>query len=196
MSAANTVEKATYQDTQAIHVDTQATLVDTTALLVDTQALILSRAGGLLGTPVPRAAAADPQNVWLPLFTVAGGHVLMTSLLGVRTVIQAGGVSNMQFRHSVGPTVLCAVGIITANAVATLYNITGNVADALQIGAAGVPIRGGLAGGLLATGINMLGFVLGAGTLDVTMTAAAGTGSTRYILHYIPLDLGAVVTAA
>ena len=189
MGTANTYGKAAYRDVTSLQ-------TDVTSLLTDVTSLLLSRAGGLLGTPVPRLAAVDPQNVWLPLFTIAGGHVLMTSLLGVRTVIQAGGISNMQFRHSVGPTVLCAAAVITGNAVATLYNITGNVADALRIGVAGVPIPGGLAGGLLATGINILGFVLPAGTLDVTMTAAAGTGSTRYILHYIPLDLGASVVVA
>lgn len=155
--------------------------------------LFLGMAGGRFGTPVHRAAAADPQNVWLPLFTVAGGLVFVTSLIGVRTVIQAGGASNMQFRHSVGPTTISAVLAITADAVGTIYTITGVFADAVQRGLAGVPIPGGLLGG---TGDSVNGIIMGAGTIDVTMTAAAGTGSTRYICHYIPIDPGATVVAA
>lgn len=158
--------------------------------------LWLSRAGGRLGTPVDRAAAADPQNVWLPIFTIAGGLVLITSLVGVRTIIQAGGASNMQLRHSVGPTVLCAATAITGNAVATIYDITGIAADNLIIGAAGVPITGGLAGSVGGGGNSIDGIKVGAGTIDVTMTAVAGTGSTRYVCHYIPIDSGATVVAA
>lgn len=155
--------------------------------------LYLGRAGGRFGTPVDRAAAADPQNVWENIFTIAGGLVFITSLIAVRTVIQAGGASNMQFRHSVGPTVVCAAAAITGNAVGTIYTITGVFADALQIAAAGIPIPGGLLGG---TGDSVNGIIMAAGTIDVTMTAVAGTGSTRYICHYIPIDSGATVVAA
>lgn len=158
--------------------------------------LYLSRAGGRLGTPVDRAAAADPQNVWENIFTVAGGLVLITSLIGVRTVIQAGGASNMQFRHSIGPTNICAVAAITGDAVGTFYTITGIFADALQIAAAGIPLPGGLAGSVGGGGNSISGVIMAAGTIQVTMTAAAGTGSTRYICHYIPLDSGATVAAA
>ena len=148
------------------------------------------------GIRIPRAAAADPQNVWLPIFTIAGGPVLVTGLYGIRTVIQAAGASNMQFRSSVGPTVLCAVGVITGQAIGTFYSITGNFADALQMGAAGVPILAGIAGGLLATGNQGMGIMMPVGTIDVTMTAAAGTGSTRYIVSYIPLDEASYIVAA
>ena len=153
--------------------------------------IAMGRRGGTLGKPVARAAAVDPQNVWLPLFTITG-YVLVTSLIGIRTIIQAG-ISNMQFRHSVGPTVLCGAAAITGNTVGTIYTITGNVADALQIGLGGIPIPGGLAGGLLATGINMHGYIMGPGTIDVTMTAVAGTGSTRYFVHYVPYE-GSIVS--
>lgn len=158
--------------------------------------LFLSRAGGRLGTPVDRAAAADPQNVWLDIFTIAGGLVLITSLIGVRTVIQAGGASNMQFQHSIGPTPICAVAGIAADGVGTIYSITGIFADALQIGLAGVPLPGGLAGSVGGGGNSINGIIMAAGTIQVTMTAVAGTGSTRYVCHYIPIDSGATVVAA
>lgn len=158
--------------------------------------LYLSQAGGALGTPVYRAAAVDPQNVWLPIFTIAGGLVRIMSIIGVRTLIQAGGASNMQFRHSVGPTAWCAATAITGNAIGTIYTVTGIFADALTIGAAGVSIQAGLSGSIGGGANSLRGLLVGAGTIDVTMTAAAGTGSTRYIVRYIPEDAGATIVAA
>lgn len=151
---------------------------------------------GGLGINVERAAQADPQNVWQTIFTIAAGPVLVTSLVGVRTVIQAGGASNKQYRHSIGPTVLCAVAAITGNAILTMDTITGNFADALQVAAAGIPVLGGIAGGLLATGNQGWGILMQTGNIQVTMTAAAGTGSTAYYLTYIPINPGASVVAA
>lgn len=152
-----------------------------------------ARGAGALGWRLDRAAAADPQNVWQNIFTIAGGHIILTGLYGIRTVIQAGGASNMQFRHSVGPTVLCAAAAITGNAIGTIYAITGDTTDPLQIGAAGIPV---MLGKVVATSTtydkNGL-FILGAGTIDVTMTQPAGTGSTAYIITYIPLSDGVTV---
>lgn len=148
-----------------------------------------TRSAAGIGFRVNRAAAADPQNVWESLFTIAGGLIAITGLYGVRTVIQAGGASTMQFRHSVGPTVLDAgTAAITADAVDTIYALTGDTTDPIQVGAAGAAVMGGKLVATSATyGATPL-FIVGAGTIDVTMTAVAGTGSTRYVLTYIPLD--------
>jgi hypothetical protein len=152
---------------------------------------------GSLGFKEERAAAADPQAAWQTIFTIAGGLVAITGLIGVRTVIQAGGASTMQFRHSVGPTVLDnGAAVITGNAVGTIYVLTGDIADPIQVGAAGVVVESGR----LVPTSGMYGslpmFIVGAGNVQVTMTAAAGTGSTRYIMTYIPLDTAATVVAA
>jgi hypothetical protein len=151
---------------------------------------------GGLGIRVNRVAAADPQAAWQTIFTVTGGLVLVTGLVGVRTVIQAGGASNMQFRHSVGTTVLCVAAAITGNAVSTIYTVTGNPLDALVIGAAGVPIQGGMMGSQAGASIQQFGIIVMAGNIQVTMTAAAGTGSTKYILTYIPLEDASSVAPA
>jgi hypothetical protein len=148
-----------------------------------------TRTVGGLGYRIGRAAAADPQNVWQNLFTIAGGVIAITGLVGVRTVIQAGGASTMQFRHSVGPTVLDAgTAAITGDAIGTIYVLTGDTTDPIQVGAAGVAVMGGKIVATSTTYGCVPLFIVGAGTIDVTMTAAAGTGSTRYILTYIPLD--------
>ena len=149
-----------------------------------------------LGYQVDRAAAADPQNVWLTIFTIAGGAVLVNALIGLRTVIQAGGASTMQFRHSIATTVLNVATAITGNAVGTLYTITGNPLDDLVIGAAGAPIQSGMFGSQTIVSVQMSGLLMFTGNIQVIMTAAAGTGSTSYILSYIPLSAGATVVAA
>lgn len=156
-----------------------------------------TKGAGGLGLRVERTAAADPQNVWQNLFTIASGRILITGLIGVRTVIQAGGASTMQFRHSVGPTVLDAgTAAVTGDAVDTVYLLTGDTTDPIQVGAAGVPI---MAGKVVATSTTYGAvplFLAMAGTIAVTMTAAAGTGSTGYTLFYIPIDSNVTVVAA
>ena len=151
-----------------------------------------------LGIPVYRGAAADvPNTVWTNLFTITGGLVCLTSLIGVRTVAQTSvGASNMQFRHSVGNTVLDAVLDVQNDTVGTIYTLTGNPADAIQRGLGGITPLMGMAGGLLATGINMRGRIMSAGNIQVAFTAADHAGTTRYIVFYIPLDPGAVVFPA
>lgn len=150
---------------------------------------------GGLGPKVRRATAADPQNVWQTIFTVAGGPVFITFLVGVRTIIQAGGASLMQFRHSVGPTAIDAGTLaVTGDAVGTLYYLTGDPADAILSGAAGVPVPTGKVIGVAAQ-YQGIGLLVAVGNIQVTMTAAAGTGSTRYVLGYIPVDDGTVVAA-
>ena len=151
---------------------------------------------GVLGTNVVRAAAADPQNVQQTIFTIAGGVVLVTGLVGVRTVIQAGGASNIQFRHSVGATVLNVLTAITGDTVGTIYTITGNVNDNALIGVGGIPVQGGMFGSQAGVSQQQPGLYFFTGNIQVLMTAAAGTGSTSYILTYVPISTGATVVAA
>jgi hypothetical protein len=155
-----------------------------------------ARGAGALGWRVDRDAAADPQNVWQNLFTIAGGIIAVTSLIGVRTIIQANGASTMQFRHSVGPTVLDnGTAVITADAVNTLYIHNGDGGDSIQVGVAGVGVSMAKNVAISAQYGSFPLAVLMAGTIAVTMTAGAGTGSTRYILTYIPLGDAVTVVA-
>lgn len=160
-----------------------------------------TRYAGPYGLRVDRAAAADDQNVTTAIFTIAGGKILITGLWGVRTVIQAGGASNMSWAHSVGPTALCAATAITGNPVGTLYSLQGDPLDLILIS-----VGTGVAdtfpavqvGKLVVTSPSYNGalFAVGAGNITVLHTAAAGTGSTRYILTYIPLGDGVTVVPA
>jgi len=152
-------------------------------------------AGGL-GLRVVRAADADPQNVWEAIFTIAGGIIAVTGLYGVRTVIQAGGASTMQFQHDVAGVMDDGTLIVTGDTVGTVYSLTGNVAGPIVHGIGGLIVEGGKVVATSATYGTIPLFILGAGDIEVTMTAAAGTGSTEYALTYIPLDDDVTVVAA
>ena len=144
---------------------------------------------GGLGIRVQRAPDVDPQAVFLPIFQITG-LVLITSLIGVRTVAQAGGASTMQFEHSVGPTVLDAGALsIAADTIGTIYFLDGDVADSIVKGLGGNAITGDI--------LNVYPHksLVGAGTINVTMTAAAGTGSTGYSISFIPVDDTAIIYA-
>ena len=160
---------------------------------------ILQNAG--TGLKVHRAAAPDIVAA-TTIFTITGGFVLVTGLVGVVTVIRSGGAgATMALTFSVGPTALHTPALaVTGNAtVGTVFTITGDPGDALVVGVGtGVlntapPIQGGMKGSALA-GIQQFGMIMGVGLIQVAHSAIGATGSTRYMLSYIPLDMGAVVS--
>ena len=148
------------------------------------------------GQKVQRAAAADPAGGAVQvLFTISGGIVLVTMLVGVRTIIQAAGASNFTFSHSVGPTNLCTATAVTGNDVDTTYTITGNFGDALQIAVDGAAAIAGITEGLLATGDRCKGILMPAGNITMTGSGAGVTGSCSYYIQFIPMDVGATIVA-
>lgn len=155
-----------------------------------------------LGLRTSRAAAADLTGA-TNIFTIAGGPILLTGLFGIRTVIQGGGASNISFQHSTGPTALCIATATTAvDPVGTVYALAGDNTDACIIGGGGgvantfTPLDPGR---LVATSLQYGGapmFALGVGTITVTFSAAAPTGSTRYVMFWIPVDAASTVVFA
>ncbi|NUS24428.1 MAG: hypothetical protein HOV92_09415 [Streptomyces sp.] len=140
----------------------------------------------LLGSKVDRATAALPQTTQSALFTVAGGRVIITSIVGeVTTVIQTqANNTKIVSNPTTGTDVdLCAVLDITADQVGCLYGITGLFSDAMVGANAG------------ATVLPRNPVVVAAGTIDLSC-AASNTGSVKWSVTYIPLDNGASVTAA
>jgi len=150
---------------------------------------------GNQGMPVYHTAILDGASaLTIPLFTVVG-TVLVRLLVGIRTVIQSGGAVTMKFQHSVGTTDMCAAAAVTGNDVGAIYTITGNATDAIQIADLGKPILGGIAGGLLATGKQGQGLLLGAGSISVVFSASLGVGACQYVLTYVPVTpTGSVVS--
>lgn len=142
------------------------------------------------GIRVSRATAALPQTTDGALFSISGGRVLVVSLVGeVTTVIQTqANNTKLKFNPTAAgaDTDLCAVLSTTADAVGTLYSLTGTVTDAMSEG-------------LLMLAANQQiaapGITLSEGDIELDC-AASNTGSVKWDLIYVPLDDGASVAAA
>lgn len=137
-----------------------------------------------LGQKVDKATAALPQTAAGTLYTVTGGRILLTGIVGeVTTVIQTQ-ANNTKLKSvpTVGTTVdLCAVLDISAKEVGTLFGITGLFSDALVGANAGA--------GVLPR--NPVVVPIGTIKLDC---AASNTGSVKWSLTYVALDDGATVS--
>ena len=142
-----------------------------------------------LGFRVEKAAGASVATGETSLFTITGGRVLLTQIVGEVTVVIQTQATNLKVVYdpadppSAGAdTDLCAVLDITADAVGTLYGITGTVADALIEGI----------GRVLA---QHTPHILSEGAIHQN-SSAASTGGIKWTIWYIPLDDGASVAAA
>lgn len=139
-----------------------------------------------LGIQVERATATLPQTTQSPLFTITGGYVLVTQIVGEVTIVIQTQVNGTQLvgNPTVGvDTDLCADLDITADAVGTLYGITGILADAM-LGVGPGALQG-----------QTVGVVLNVGSLDLDC-AASNTGAVKWRLWYIPLSADAQMVAA
>jgi hypothetical protein len=142
--------------------------------------------GARFGVRVDKGATTNPQTTAVDLFTIAGGRVAMTGIVGEVTTIM-GAVNNntsLESNPTTGTTsAICAVLDTVNDEVGTLYGISGVVGDALV---------GDDAGGVR---MQQCPVVLPAGTLALRC-AANNTGATKWAMWYMPLDDGAYVTAA
>ena len=134
---------------------------------------------------IDRATAAPTSAA---IFTIAGGRVKAEFIGEVTTVIQTQDDNvKLVSTPTVGVAVdLCAVNNITADAVGTMYTITGNFADALQATTSGaIPVAS----------LQSRGIILAAGTVDLNCSAV-NTGSIKWTCIYEPIDAGAYVVPA
>ena len=143
-----------------------------------------------LGMRVDRATATLPQTGQGNLFTVAGGMVKVTGLLGeVTTVIETqANNTNLEFNPAAATLAdsdLCAALNITADVVGTLYTITGTAANAM--------VDSGTTGFLIHTLAQPL--YLSEGIIELHC-AASNDGSVKWSIWYVPAEDGAYVTAA
>lgn len=138
----------------------------------------------MLRARTDKATAALPASTVASLFTITGGRVVMSQIIGeVTTVIQTqANNTKLQLVPSSGTTVdLCAVLDITADEVGTLYGITGTAANAMV--GAGQVLPGQAVNVILKPGILKLN------------CAATNTGSVKWTIYWAPLDGGAYVTS-
>lgn len=145
-----------------------------------------------LGVRVDRATATLPQSTDGAIFTVSGGRVIVTSLVGqVTTVIGTGTTPDLKIKFN--PTAtgsdfdLCTAVSISADAVGQSYYIAGDVASP------GALLVGGAVG--QANPVFPKPLLLPAGDIEIDIDESV-TGSVRWTCTYIPLDDGASVVAA
>lgn len=140
-------------------------------------------AGLRFGFRVDKAAANLPQTATGSLFSVTGGRAAVF-LLGEVTTVLGAPATNAKIIHT--PTVgtamdLCAVLAIASKEVGTLFSITGVPADAMLGGGQAVRLANAVVCGPGNIGLN---------------TSANDTGQTKWTAFWVPIDEGAVVTAA
>lgn len=149
----------------------------------------------LMGVRVERAAATLPATTSTAYFTVSGGRVIITSLIGEVTTACSATATNLNL--TVDPTGanaaadLAAATAITSDAVGTLYTVSGIPTDLLSAEKAGGTAVPNYVSGIL---FNQ-GFIVPAGSI-LLKTSATNTGATKWSLTYIPYDDGASVAAA
>ena len=138
-----------------------------------------------LGDRVEKSITAD--NGVVNTFAVTGGLVLVTSLVGIVTTQIGATVATLKLQSdptATGSTVdLCAAVAVTGDIIGTLYSISGAGGDNIIIGSIGT-----VAGPSQA-------FYVPVGTIESVFSADPVGGAIRWVLHYIPVDTNAVVSA-
>jgi hypothetical protein len=138
------------------------------------------------GKQVDRATADLPAGTTAPLFTIAGGPILLVQILGIVTTVIQTQACNTKLQANptaTGTSVdICANLDITAKAVASFFGITGTVTDAMV--------------NALAIRMQITPVICPVGTIDL-VTAATNTGQVQWSLWYVPmLASGVSVVAA
>jgi len=146
----------------------------------------------MMGIMVPRASQAIviTASPGLPIYTITGGLILVTGLLGKCTVTHGGVANTMSFE--LDP--LAATGATSAITATTDLGTTSVVGDVAVV--VGAPATGPLGGHVE---LNVLGSTSGKGIVmnegNIGLVATAANGGWAWYLFYIPIDDGAYVRA-
>lgn len=129
-----------------------------------------------------RDSAALPQTTDEALFRITGGKVRILAITGeVTTVIQTQ-ANNTKLKFNPAGTGadvdLCAVLSTTADAVGTLYTITGDFSDAMQESLWAAESDKTMEPG---------GVILGPGDIELDC-AASNTGEVKWTVEWEPVD--------
>lgn len=141
-----------------------------------------------LGINVSRATAALPATATGNIFTVSGGRIFLRYLIGEVTTVM--GATATTLKVSSSPTVGSALDLCTATAV-TSFAAGVHLALPAAVGSALVTDTGSGASLVAAYQLTLIPV----GSITIT-TSATDTGSVKWDLGYVPLDIGAQVVAA
>ena len=138
------------------------------------------------GVRVDKAAANLPQTATANLYTVAGGAVLVTGLIGTVTTGLGATATTLSLGVTGSPTVIATASAITSAVANTfLFPIkSAGIGGALQVAGAAF---------VLAPPFIIDPFIVATGNITWT-TSANDTGQVKWSLWYVPMDAGATVT--
>lgn len=139
------------------------------------------------GITVKRATALLPATTTGNIFTIGGGKVMVASLLGVCDVVSPATTNTLKISTlatgGTGADLSTAVSVASKEVGSTI-SLTNVVGGALLVQNAGTPAS------------MLLPFVLNPGSITITTTGTAATGTWSWYLQYVPLDDAAYVAAA
>jgi hypothetical protein len=142
----------------------------------------------ILGQTVNRAAALQPQTTQAAIFTVTGGKVLVTSLIGEVVVATPATANTLKITGN--PT--SGTDVDWTSATSTASKEAGAIiTPAVTAGGALVVANAGGGNAVAPTG-----YVAQIGTIDLVTSGSAATGTIKWTLTYVPIDSGAAVAAA
>ncbi len=139
-----------------------------------------------------KSAALIPQTTSANLFTITGGKILLMALVG-EVVVAIGAVANatkIKFT-SITPAAtvdLSGTNDITGDAAGTLYSIVGVLATAM------VATTGNLV--VPANNLAYPGLILGPGTIKLDCAGSSVTGTVKWSMMYVPLEVASAVASA
>ena len=141
------------------------------------------------GLKVTRVKADVLDGVQNSIFTISGGRVEITHIEGEvcdGAVDDADADTKFIYSPTTGSdSDMCAVGVLDAAPVGTIFSITGTPTDALQFDTGMVP--------MMAKSL-----VLAEGTIDIlseTDSGSSNAATASFEIWYKPLDSGAAITA-
>lgn len=143
----------------------------------------LRNATGIL---VACSAKALPQSGVSTLFTVSGGRILLTSIVGLVTVAIQPQANNTKLQSvpTVGTAVdLCVTADITGRESGSMLTLTSVFTSALQVANAG------------GAATQLAAIVIPPGVVALSCNAGSA-GQMSWVATYVPLDTGASVAAA
>jgi hypothetical protein len=146
----------------------------------------------LLYGSVVSKATGTVANGTTSLFTIAGGRVVVTSLIGRVTTAIGSTASNCKLVYN--PTAagtsfdLCTAVAITSDAVEQTYTVAGDVETVGALLVAGAVGQG--------NGVFSKPYILQAGVVEQNLSADPVGGAITWTCTYVPYDNGATLVAA
>ncbi len=146
--------------------------------------------GASLGIQANRATATLPGGATGSIFTVSGGRVVVTSLVGEVTTVLGATVTTLAIVST--PTTGAATTLASATAVTSAA--AGSWFTLPSTSPAGALVVTAVAGAVALPSVS-LGLLVPVGNIQIT-TSATDTGSVKWSITYIPYDDAATVAAA